>query len=53
MIPGGREQRLLTRFQRPYDAVVNGGSTVDAATILERQKEGGGGASQRPSPGSR
>ena len=59
MIPGAYERNTLTRRQPGSmgggafgsGSVPNSNSTLAAATILERQKEGGGGASQRPAPG--
>ncbi len=58
MIPGAYERNTLTRRQSGSmgggafgaGSVPNADSTLDAATILEREKEGGGGASQRPAP---
>ena len=57
MIPGSREPNTLTRRQpgsmgAAIDAVPTpaGAHQVDAATILEREREGGGGPSQRPAP---
>ena len=60
IIPGAYEPNTLTRRQ---SGSMGGGafgagsvpsvhSTLDAATILDREKEGGGGASQRPAPHS-
>jgi hypothetical protein len=55
MIPGAREPHLgRPRVLGAMGGAANGsgacagGSSIDAATTIERQKEGGGGASQRP-----
>ena len=58
MIPGAYERKTPTPRQPGSmgggafgaGAVPNVGSTLDAETILEREKEGGGGTSQRPHP---
>ena len=43
MIPGAREARGLTRFAALRESAVPGGdSLMGAATIAERQREGGG-----------
>jgi hypothetical protein len=48
-IPGAREPGMLTTFvpSRPVVAIPEGPGTMDAATIAERQREGGGAANQR------
>ena len=46
LIPGAREAGKLMRFAGPV-AVIAGSTTMDAATILERQREGGGAPSER------
>jgi hypothetical protein len=58
MIPGAYERNTLTHRQGGSmgrgsfgsDGIPSAASALDAATILEREKEGGGGASQRPAP---
>ena len=58
LIPGAYEQNTLTRRQpgamggSPFGSadMPVGASTMSAATIAERQKEGGGGISQRQRP---
>ena len=60
LIPGAYEQNTLTHRQPgaiggpPFGAanIPVGSSTMSAATIAERQKEGGGGISQRKRPES-
>jgi len=56
IVPGAYDRSNLTHRQRgsmggaasgTADAPT-GPSSLDAATVLEREKEGGGGASQRP-----
>lgn len=55
-IPGERERNTMTYRQSGSmggpasgsDGIPEGASSMEAATITERQKEGGGGASQRP-----
>ena len=49
LIPGAREPGMLTTFgtSPPSAQVPDGWSTMDAATIAERQREGGGAPSQR------
>ena len=42
MIPGAREARGLTRFAPLRESVADGNTLMDAATIAERQREGGG-----------
>jgi hypothetical protein len=58
IIPGAYERNTLT-YRQPGSmgggafgagSVTSVDSMLDAATILEREKEGGGGASQRPNP---
>jgi hypothetical protein len=59
MIPGAREPNTLTRRQSgsmgpalDADAPEPGGSLLDAATIIERRREGGGGRwTRQPAPG--
>jgi len=55
MIPGARETGMLTAFDVPATSVriPEAPSTMDAATIAERQREGGGALSQRPRPRER
>ena len=56
MIPGAYDRSNLTHRQsgamggaaNGTAGVPEGTSSMDAQTILEREKEGGGGASQRP-----
>ena len=58
LIPGAYERNTLTSRQpgssggAAYgtDGLANGAGTLSPVTIAERQKEGGGGASQRPHP---
>ena len=50
IVPGQREPGSLTRFGVPpagMPPIADGPSTLDAATIADRQREGGGGPSQR------
>lgn len=50
IVPGQREPGSLTRFGVPADKmppIADGPSTLDAATIADREREGGGGPSQR------
>jgi hypothetical protein len=50
IVPGQREAGRLTRFDMPATsmrALPVGPSTMDAATIAERQREGGGAPSER------
>jgi hypothetical protein len=51
LIPGAREPGMLTSFGSSAADVLlpDGPSTMDAATIAERQREGGGAPSQRRS----
>jgi hypothetical protein len=58
IIPGAYERNTLT-YRQPGSmgagafgagSVPSSDSTLDAATTLEREKEGGGGATQRPDP---
>jgi hypothetical protein len=54
MIPGEREPGLLTRFAVSPDipcSMVD--VTIDAATIADRQREGGGAARKRRQAGAR
>jgi hypothetical protein len=56
IIPGQREPGPLTRFDAPATsvrAVPLAPSTMDAATIAERQREGGGAPSERRPVGHR
>jgi hypothetical protein len=56
IVPGQREPGPLTRFDAPATsmrAVAIGPSTMDAATIAERQREGGGAPSERRPVGHR
>jgi hypothetical protein len=56
MIPGARERNTLTWRQAGSmggaasgnEGVADGAGTMDAATIAERQREGGGAPNQRP-----
>jgi hypothetical protein len=51
IVPGAREPGVLTRLGAPAASVQiipDGPSTMDAATIAERQREGGGAPNQRP-----
>jgi hypothetical protein len=48
MIPGSREPGMLTTFGVPtVVAITDSPSTMDAATIAARQREGGGAPNQR------
>jgi hypothetical protein len=50
IVPGTREPGLLTTFGVPIAtlaAIPDGPVTMDATTIAERQREGGGAPSQR------
>lgn len=48
MIPGRRDSGALTRFAAGPEAIRSvGGVTMDAATIADRQLEGGGAARER------
>ena len=50
IIPGARETGTKTRFAAPVTgppAYQDSTSTMDAATLADRQREGGGGPSQR------
>jgi hypothetical protein len=47
LIPGAREPGRLTRFAAVVPDPPNGPSTMDLATIADRQREGGGAPSQR------
>lgn len=48
MIPGAREPGMLTTFGVPAVAIIpDSPSTMDAATIAARQREGGGAPNQR------
>ena len=49
LIPGAREPGMLTSFSEPWELLPDAQSTMDAATIAERQREGGGAPSQRRS----
>ena len=55
LIPGAREPGLRTTFEAPAPSMrmPAGSSTMDAATIAERQREGGGALSQRRPPRER
>lgn len=47
-IPGAREPGMLTTFRSaPALPVPDGPSTMDSATIADRQREGGGAPNQR------
>jgi hypothetical protein len=46
MVPGQRESGRLTRFGAD-PLTIDGVSTMDAATIADRQREGGGAPSER------
>jgi hypothetical protein len=56
MIPGAYDRTSLTRRQPGAmggagfgtDGIPQGPNTLSAATVAEREKEGGGGISQRP-----
>ena len=51
MIPGAREPGMLTTFgRRPAAILVDSPTTMDAATIAARQREGGGAPNQRRPP---
>jgi hypothetical protein len=50
MVPGTREPGMLTTFGAPSASTLtfpDGPSTMDAVTIAEHQREGGGAPSQR------
>ena len=49
IVPGTREAGLLTTFGTPISSpsVPDGPSTMDAVTIAEHQREGGGAPGQR------
>ena len=47
MFPGQREATALTRFAVPARRASVSNSTMDASTVLERQREGGGGPAER------
>ena len=47
MIPGSREPGMLTTFGVPAVIMPDSPSTMDAATIAARQREGGGAPNQR------
>ena len=48
IVPGQREAGRLTRFAVAVgDMPIEGPSTMDAATIADRQREGGGAPSER------
>jgi hypothetical protein len=47
MIPGARESGGLTTFGVPAVVLPNSPTTMDAATIAARQREGGGAPSER------
>lgn len=47
MIPGSREPGMLTTFGVPAVVIPDSPSTMDAATIAARQREGGGAPNQR------
>jgi hypothetical protein len=47
MIPGAREPGMLTTFGVPALVIPQSASTMDAATIAARQREGGGAPNQR------
>jgi hypothetical protein len=54
IVPGARESGKLTRFGVPAAGmriIPDGPSMMDAATIAERQREGGGAPSERRPPG--
>ena len=55
LIPGTREPGMLTSFESAATdlQLVDGPSTMDAATIADRQREGGGAPSQRRSADER
>lgn len=55
LIPGAREPGMLTSFRSSGVDVLlpDGPSTMDAATIAERQREGGGAPNQRRSANER
>ncbi len=55
IVPGAREPGAQTHFARPVAGpalYVDSTSTMDAATIADRQREGGGGPSQRGRTGA-
>jgi hypothetical protein len=55
-IPGEREPGRLTRFGRAAASgptVPEGPTTMDAVTVAERQREGGGAPSERRPAGAR
>jgi hypothetical protein len=47
IIPGAREPGMLTTFGVPVWTIRDGPSTMDAVTIAEHQREGGGAPNQR------
>lgn len=47
MIPGSREPGMLSTFGVPAVVIPDSPSTMDAATIAARQREGGGAPNQR------
>jgi hypothetical protein len=48
IVPGQREAGRLTRFAMAVaDIAIEGPSSMDAATIADRQREGGGAPSER------
>lgn len=55
LIPGAREPGMLTSFRSsaPRLPLPDGPSTMDAATIAQRQREGGGAPSERRSADER
>jgi hypothetical protein len=55
LIPGAREPGMLTRgASAPSEQIPDGPGTMEAATVAERQREGGGAPNQRrPAEGSR
>lgn len=50
MIPGSREPGMLSTFGVPAVVIPDSPSTMDAATIAARQREGGGAPNQRRPP---
>ena len=53
MIPGARESGVLTTFGVPPAVFLDSPTTMDAATIAARQREGGGAPSERRPLGER
>ncbi len=51
MVPGAFQPEPLIRFARLPLAVVSGDALLDAATVADRQREGGGAPSERRAPG--